>query len=77
MPRLDQKLLSNWQWEGGAAPRNGSTGFCATASTRHADRRNGRTPGTEPTEIFLDFDPVLPGWPADERAAGRALPRSP
>jgi hypothetical protein len=22
------------------------------------------------TDIFLDFDPVLPGWPADEHAEG-------
>ena len=76
MPRLDQKLMSLWQWEGGAVPTDGPTGYRATHAP-HAGRRNGSARRTEFTERVLDFDPILPGPPADKRAARGPAPRSP
>ena len=76
MPRLDQKLMSLWQWEGGAVPTDGPTGYRATTHAPHVGRRNGSPRGTEFTERFLDFDPILPGPPADERAARGPAPGS-
>ena len=76
MPRLDQKLMSLWQWEGGAVPSDSPTGYRATTHAPHAERPNRGARRAECTERFLDFDPILPGVPADDRAARSPAPGS-
>jgi hypothetical protein len=76
MPRLDQKLMSLWQWEGGAVPTDGPVGYGATTHASQTGRRNRGARRTESTERFLDFDPILPGGPDDARAARGPAPRS-